>query len=584
MPARIKAFIRRPASKELGISEDYIEVDPSTLQLGLLTELYTLTGTQVGGRRTYQRLHGVSHVVNTGIDPSALLDTWATHVSIMEPMLVEGDSSAGQFSSEIKGILADLPQLLELVANGELVTASNTLDGLAYRLMAAIGTATAKLDELEAKATAHGDLAESMVGILTNADDRNLTEAVEFVDAVNAGMEAYGALAAFERDLMVMFDQLEPQSAVWNTLSHTDSGHVWLHEQLDRLVGQEGGFTTRASQFLIKVAHESPAPDEVAVMIKAIDDAEARMRAIRGRIATAVSEHTLAKATSEQLLQREYETERLIGIMRKSRQAVERGMKNGMNAFAVTSGLITTEEFQRWQALLRDPQWHSLYAVGVRLRDMAESIRRLLDQAPRLDEKASKALTSVEQYVERLEAKLTEPTPRSVPSVIDLAAAEDNEAELDDDDNRLQELYELVWAVGAAKYCHSKGYLMGTQLRVILDILEILDRITSEERTRYQEELQELLEGHSHDVEADVSSRGRMALWAQLDDEQIQWIMFKQKRGKDPTRRWHWRLVAHAYEQGQALCSKYGLAPEEIVEAYETRKDERSTLRSSRRR
>jgi hypothetical protein len=203
----------------------------------------------------------------------------------------------------------------------------------------------------------------------------------------------------------------------------------------------------------------------------------------------------------------------------------------------------------------------------------------LLDQAPGLDEATERALINVENYVERLEAAISSLTD-APDDLTELGGSsldgDTDEDDFDGDDDRLQQLYELVVAVGAVAYCEGKGPGTGTGLRGFLDILEILDLVTSSERLRYNDELQEQLEIHSYDVSADPSGRGRITLWRDLAGDQYHWITFRQPRGRGPVRR-NWRLILHAQALGLEYCSKHGLAPGDITAAYELRKEQQKS-------
>ncbi|HVX24055.1 MAG TPA: hypothetical protein VG992_01800 [Candidatus Saccharimonadales bacterium] len=567
-------WIKIPAGPE--IAEDFVPVDPSTLHLGVITDLYVWDSQQ----RKHRPVLGLEGWVNTDLDATALTELWSELMVQLQAGLVN-DGVAGRFAQELRGALDDLPQLLELLAAGRMGAAQQAMQAMAYGLMQAASTATVELTELEARALAQSALAEGMVGIVAGHDDRITTEAVEFVDALEKGLGIYDHLEKGERELKELIERLEKQMAVCNNL---ELGQLpaWLNEHLEWFSElSEDGFRTRASRYM-----QNPDPAQADIMVKAAEEAQARVQKIRAEVRTAAAEQASARATTEPLLAELTAVTSQMRLIRQYREVIDRGIRADIDDYALTSELLSRPDFERWQALQTDQDWSSLHAVETRLRDLADIVRSLLDQTPRLNVETERTLVNVQSYIERLEGALDlQPTIAAVELAASLPAmddedADEDESEYDSDYDRLQELYELVVAVGAVRYCgQARGYLMGTQLRVILDILEILQRITEEERLRYRNDLQEMLDSYSYNVEADGSGLGRIGLWRELDNPQIHWIRFQQSRGKDPTKFWYWRLVQHARQRGLDLCAKHDLRSEDILEAYQTRTDQRLAKR-----
>ena len=562
-------YIKIPSSS--GIPGQFVRVDPQTLHHGILTQLFTLDPRT----KRYVAVRGIDHVVKTNVDVSSLADAWDGLRGMIE-MATVSEGIAGEFSKDIRGLLSEMPQLLELVADGQLAEAEKVLESLAYRLLAATGTATTNLAALEAKANDQGNIAESMVGIVINAEDRNLNEAFEFADAVHAGLSAYSTLAGHEQELESLFERLEPMYRSWQALTSANANSSWMREQLEWLDHIQTGFCARVSRFMF-----DPDSASEATMAAALEEAISRMAQVAHRLETAVGEHAEARVRVDKLLECESVIDSHIRTMRSAREIVERSIKSGIDAFAVQSQLVTSDEFDKWQSLLQDRQWQSLHDIGARFRHLAESLRRLLDQTPSLDAKTQKVCAAVEHRIEQLENKLTEPDSQSEQASELLSLHPAAMPKEDDQPDAaaapaLTELYELILAVAAVKYCGEVGRPTVMTLNSVLKILEQMGRTTHQERAQYATGLQELIDNHSFDLDLSPDRfKRRTDAWLELTPDEAHWITFRQGRGARKGLFRYWRMIDQLRERGLQLCITHGITSEDVLEAYEAIKQER---------
>jgi hypothetical protein len=566
-------YIKLPASPSQGIKGGYYPVDPATLRLSILMQLYRRND------RGYDRDYGIEPSIELDNDPSPLLQRWSDLMDQIEQLMPDS-GLVGDFAQELRGALDGLPQLIQLTAAGKLSDAAGAVDAIGDGLVALAATVIDTYSTLETKAMEHGEHDQAMTEVVAGGTQEGLYQAMaeSLADSVDQGLSAYRQLAEFESAIDDLIRGLEPLNQMLSP--YVQSGPSWLSEQLAWL-GDDGGYCTQASRFLIR-----PRSDAVDLMVVVIGQARTRLQQIADRLATAASQHAEAKNKAQSILEQQFQVDSLIRTMRDTRDAVKKLAQTGIDPFAIVGGLITEDEFAAWQGLLADPDWKSLHAVGMRLREKAQLVRQMLDQEPLLTPTDEKTLERVRQYIDRVElamAELGRPAPaatepaKPVPaaSTVRAPGASRTAAPRGVDQARIDVLYDLMMAVGAVKYCGAANLTGGTP-RAILDILEALGRITPAERDLYSAPLRQCLEGDSYEVQ---DGESRLTAWRTTDPARHRWIQFRQGRGGSPRRFLFWRLVEQGRPAALALCEKYGLSQADIVRAYDDRRAAREQAR-----
>lgn len=574
---RNRYFMRIPASKM--VREQFVEVDPEILHLGLLTEIYQLDPHP--HKQGYVRAYGFEDVVNTGIDASELLARWEDLLEQIEAVL-SNLGAAKIFAEDLRTAIKELPQLISLIASGKTQDANGALEAVGYGLLSMAATVSTKLQDFEARVARLGDQAEIMTDIVANRDDERLYHATaeSLAGHVDEGLRAIRALDEYEAELDSLMEKVEAKSQDWQAISI--SPPFWLREQLGWLTDEETGFCTRASRFLI-----NPDSASAETMLAMTEEARKRLELIKERMANKLQERTAAKQAVEAVLTRQLEVERLTRVIREAREQVAQTSRAGIDAFSLTKGLITAEEFAQWQVQERpESRFGSLHDVNLRLRHKAEAIRQYLDHEPRLGPEAEKALERVEPYIAKVHSLLRRlglqvgEVEDEVP--VRQAAEADAKQPLDPSSlsgSQLERVYEMALAVGAVKYCGPTNMIGGTPA-AMLDILRILGRLSDEESRLYKQPLRERLEKDSYQVS---DSENRLKAWKSVKPERACWIQFRVTRGRATPKFNMWRLTEQARQVGLRMLQKHDLRPEEIVQAYNTRCEQRRQQIAARR-
>ncbi len=559
MAKRDSYKIRIPAGD--GVQEEYRNIDPQTFfKNGNHTKLYEWDSR----RQKHVQILGNEGLLKQSFDADELLALWAEFVEQMEYHAALQTGTAAGFMNQLTTVAVDMTRLIELVSLGQVGAAREALASVGFGIVQASAFATNELARLEGEATRHGELAEAMVSIVADQDKRTQAEGESLADKIDHALRASDTLKGYEIELDQQFERLESRSRAWRSFSEDESG--WLQERLDQLSNRETGFCSLASRYLYAPAD----PDAAEAMASAVSEARKHVQVIEARIAAAQDEHVSLKASTEAALEQQFGIDVLIRTLRDCRKAVEEAGNKGVDAFSLVSGLITFEEYHRWKELSRDPNWRSLHAVQVRFRDKADAVRRLFDYEPKLSDTGRAVLKRTTHYIGKLEVELAE-------FGLELDEAEEHEVKQQSAgssprsevhgpkpaNDRLEEIYEMVLAIGAIKYCGPEPLRLGTP-GSMLKILLWLGRITETEVELYSARLEKRLEDDSVFVDR---GEDRLAAWQETEPSEAHWIMVRQRRGNSPDRYPMWKLVEQARDKALSLGMHYKLDPLDVRKA-----------------
>lgn len=562
MAKQQRYFLQIPASQ--GVRGGFYPVDPETVSISMLTELYRIEGSR------YVRAYDVGPNLDLA-NAANLLRRWREHRGQIGEMLPDS-GLAGDFTRELLESLNGLPRLIEAVAKGRLGDAESVLTTLGDDLMTFALVMADRLTDLEAQVSELGAQAEDSSE--TEQERLYAAMAESLADSINEGLRAYSRLVAFEAELDQLIQNLEPLSLTWSGSGQDN----WLEQQLTYL-NDNSGFSRQSSRFMIALRTGTRDPDLIDLMRIVISGARERIQRITSRLTEARTEHAAAGAQAEAVLE-SIRVETLIRTMQEAREDVQRLTQSGADPRTLVSGLIKPDEYATWQGLQHHPDWQSLREARARIQEKADLIHRLMSNTPTLSPADSEVLEAAAGYIERVEAALAqlgqpapEPPPPPIPTRVSQAPSTMTRTKAGPalpsgyDPTREQALYEMMLFIGAVKYCNMY-HLTGATPNAIFDLLVLLGQLTTEEREIYNDTLRKRLSRDSHVLE---ERENRLEAWRNDDPRRYWWIEFRATIGRGTIRHRRWRLVEKAKPAALALGAKYGLNEDQVKAAYDTR-------------
>jgi hypothetical protein len=591
-------FILIPASGS--VKRDFIPVDPATLHLGIITEIWTL-----GDRGQKVRAHGAENAVTTGLDITALLEMWGQIESQMQSSFSAEKGKASEVAADLLGSLRKLPEILELLASGQLVAATAALEGFGYGLLTAGSNAVASLQEAENRLESSGGTVESFVkqiGILDQGElfKRKLDSWTEDYETF---LSLIIALDENEKELRRLIGALSEDTAVWVAQSEGTDPH--LQATLEALGDGEHGLAARINRFLI----EKEAGDVAAITAR-IAHARSEIAKWHSAIDDSLTMREMWLEDAKPHLDQRFEvSDRSIGRLSILLEALDRHEQespDGLSADEALIGRIQPDQLQLADKHRASGPWSSSFDAKQRFVELYSAIDRLLAVEPKLTEKAVRVFERAEHQIERAEAlileltqgPLGEPAPPTEPEAAKPApapkaaskvespsatngkkprAVRPNKTAAQASKRRLEEIYEMLLAVGAVAYCGTRQAYstMGT-IASLMGILQRVGAITEAEADEHKASLQAMLDRKSHNMvekplDTSRNDGGRIQAWEELPCSDVHWIKFQQGRGKSKVKFWYVRLLSSARELGLEMCTKYNLDPEDIRDARSAR-------------
>jgi hypothetical protein len=500
-------------------------------------------------------------------DPSEQLQITITEITRRIDAISEScGQKAHEYCSRQKAIVDMLWQYSQLLMSKQVERAA--------RVLQSIGDELTDLTAFAVDSFAASDMMpRSESAQPSQAEGEPSLESTELYDhtaaslsiAIEEGVQLYPELVK-TRDAFVRFRRSVRNAA---TLWSLDDNSEELTEHLEWLGNSEKGFNVLASRHLI-----SQAANGAGIFTDAyVQEAKARLDAIDKLILQAKTEHRAAQEQAHEMLTRQPRFEEQLTKLQGVRDTIATLPAKLVSSIVEQSGLLNAEELATWQAHEARPDFRNLSRVKVDISDWAEGIRRLLESPPKLNEQAAALLDTARRYLEQLQ-------PADEENVSDSTATEvakplsTTPSSLPINPTRTGEIYQLVIAVAAYRYCSHHNYV-GMSASSAFSILVILGKISEEEVELYQEPVMDQVKSRS----LIVRDRSKLVtIWRKTDPKDWDWVCFR------PTNKanWRWRLVERAKKPGQWQAEQLGLSEQAVTAAYERHKElqhERHTQR-----
>ena len=605
MPPRKRYAIKRRASREYNLEEKMIDVDPNTVDLSWITELYVMVhGDSRDPKHRWQRANGLDSLINTSIDPAVLLEAWQGLSDQLELTLGAQTGKSGEFANQLRGSLAHIPHIISLLAEGKVEAATKALEAFGYGIIQAGATAVTSLSRLEAEVAQQDKVFDTAVRLRSTEDERMELEADNVTSSLLDGQKAYKRLCEHEDMLDMLDSMLMPHAQAWHKIASGEN--TWIQEHLAWLGDQhDEQFCTQASRFCA-----TPDETKAQAMVELINEAMVAISTIRSEVADAFKEHQdLSKQAESELNQLE-DVGTLLAQIRQTREKLVVAVEHGFDNDAIALSKITQEQFDAWQALLVSPDWRDLNGVRIRLHEKTKIVRDWLRNIPDLRDEDEAVIKQAKRYIEKLQEVLAEfnveveivpeanetetevllsadldddqdePTTGSLVVAEPVTVAAPRTTEVNHDPSRFEEICEFVLAVAVYIYIGTPKRPTFMTPNSVLKILEQMGLTTREDRTLYFDKFQEWLDANSWDEDAEPNRFPRRTdAWLEISPDEASWILFRQGRNTSKARFRYWRLTNQMRDHALTMSSKHGITEQAVMGAYAVVKERRPAKR-----
>lgn len=494
------------------------------------------------------------------IDPlRPIIDDIALKLYELSPAQPE----AAALCEGLADVLSDeLTAYTQLLAAGEMAGAQRTLEAMGQKFLAlalSISGPTASMSTQEPQDE-------------TTDRDRLFNDTAQTLSIeIERGLRLYEALESIHGKLDELRKKVIDISKTWSLGDDDPSIQkhlVWFSD--------ETGIGAKASAFFT-----NPSSGQEVAMGELVEEASRRLAVVHAVIEEAEAARANAQGEAQEVLGLPVTAARLLKQLQKAQETIRVLPSDTVEEVVSSSELLTASELERW----RGYEKHQLFGNPDRLRanlnQTAERIRRRLDDTPTLSEEAMSLLAEAQRYVERLRGRLgiTAPVATAQPASRPLTPTQTSESKLAEatvNEERFEEIYQLVIAVASYKYC-SPRHLVGLTVKSALGILVLLDKITEEEKAECRKLLADRLKSRSKTVEDNLQVR---RLWEITNPQAHEWIYFRPKASGNL---WVWRLVLRAQGPGQYIAKQLGLTKEAVETAFNDHRDNRQQWYDERR-
>lgn len=432
------------------------------------------------------------------------------------------------------------------LARGDIGAARQTIEKIGHKLMALVTTSSSPTNKDE---------------VAIDTDKLFADTAQTLSLEIETGLRLYEQLEGNHSKLVALRREATRAAASWS-LSDEDPA---VKEHLDWLSHDKTGFCAQVSAFF---AH--PSLEQEDTMRQLCDNALEHFDALEATVASAEAARRHMCESAQPVLELATATGRLIRELQGVRDSTQKLPKETVDEVVSGSELLSIDELERWREYEINPLFGNFDRVKTESADLAEKIRRRIDDSVSLGEKAEAAIAEARRYLQRLQNRLSSiqplPAPK-MPKVTPQQTVPPQPKTPTDGQTRLDVIYDLVIGVASYKYC-SPRHFVGTTVNSVLGILVLLGKITEQEKDKHRDELTKRLNSRSVVIEDNLKIHDA---WKNTNPHHHDWIYIQPK----PDGLWLWRLVERAKAPGQYLARQLGLTPEAVEAAFQEQKEAR---------
>lgn len=567
--AKQSLYIRLPVPGKRGDECAYVKIDETRLRPDVLTQLFVkLLGRE--GNPYQPTTHAPSFLAHTDIAP--LTERTREVVGVYDGIFEHGTPSGKLVHAKVLSHLDQLTTVFQKVADGQMESAANDLEGILHALLSG---ASEVADLLETRA-AHVDgmTASFDQASTTLQTDARVTQRLyeDVCSAVRKLLRATETLSSIDKTLATKRLEVDTARSTWQHQLSREASCV--KDALAFLIGteKEAGFNMKLHAYTRNPADVGDIEEELHFAASLLDDCfRAREKARAEREALrALLQEIVAPARSQ--------IDDLCTELAEASAAIRAFLRDYEGAtppylFPGTAAKITEGQWEAALDLYRDRDW-APRQTRMRLDAKAAGLLRVLEEPDfpndvRIEltaeqDRLARAQEAREIYLSHQDSPTVEESEdRGVPPPLTEGRTIV--------ESRLLELYELVQCVGLVKTC-TTHFASGSNVRAMLDVVRILGRCSDEEAQNYGSRINDLTHepgGRETVVKTgDVTKRWRntTAIW-------VKYEMKKQARLK---------LASKQRERVEALMQKHNLTVADVTTAYDQRRREQYELWTQR--
>lgn len=478
----------------------------------------------------------------------------------------------------------------QLIALEKDTAAQYILTNISQNLLKAATVASDHLSRLDEKAEAYTTAEAALQKVVI--DDKLGSElAMNLSLAISQSLEIYRELIEIDKSLESLRREVTNASSDWSL--DDDAPGVQAH--LAWLGGGRQGFTTLASRYLISNGRYSASQ---AIALR--DEAEEHLNQLEevAQIATRLHARTLQN-TQEILGGKQERYAELLKDLQAQRDVLQSQSSEITSTLIKSSNLLSENELADWAAYESLQQYRNIDQARYTLGSTVSRIWKRLDSKPQLTSNARQVVNEARKYTDELFDQLVQPEIEaaagcsSAPKVAETvsrakAAGTTTVVTATPTDflrrqasitktpqpvqtvipERLDEIYQMVAAVAAYRYCSEK-FMQGMTIDSVLGILLCMNKITPAERVTYATALATRVKDRSRQVE----DTGEVTeAWKSTSVEFRHWINYPNGRGR------FFKLVLQGKKQALGLAELFGITDEATLEAKNRYSKEKNKL------
>ncbi len=470
----------------------------------------------------------------------------------------------------------------QLLSLGKETAAQYALTSIGQNLLKAAAISTEHLSQLDAKAEAYATAESALQNVVV--DDKLGGEmAMNLSLAVSQSVVIYKELIQLDQTVESLRKEVARASSDW--LLDDDAPEVQPH--LRWLGGERTGFTTLASHYLLS---RDRYDDEALEKLR--DEAEDHLNQLEEVIQTAKRLHTGTLQKAQEILGGKQERyAELVRELQKQRDTLQ-SQSPELTSTLIRSVLIDSE-LADWAAYEAMPKFQNLDRARYDLGSVIARIWRRLDSRPQLSSNARLIIEEARKYTDDLfdeleernvasepqpePAQITKPqpvipkvaTPSPSRSLSQEAAAQPGIAVVTE---RVDEIYEMILAVAAYRYCGER-FLQGMTINSVLGILLFMKRISDEEFKTYANAITQKVTSRSKSID---DTKKVTDAWKTTSPTVLDWIDYPNGRGGR-----FFKLVLQGKEPALYFASQFGITDKATMIAKDQYNKAKTRLRNA---